>query len=603
MRIFFLVSYQYLLKIEEIPFITILSVFPNALYLDVTTACYLMVFPAIILMIAAFANNQKIIRILKPYHLIVIALYILTMMGETGLYGEWKTKLSLKALAYLKEPSEVLNSVPTFDFVKLILSFVIFTFLGYFSYIKLVHSKETKKKPIQKNSFLPIAIISPITLLLLFLGIRGGIREIPISSSVSYFCNYNILNLTAVNTLYNLMENILDTNKIGQENPFQYIDENEANQRVKMLHQTECDSTISILKIKKPNIVILLLESWSADLVESLGGNPGITPNFRELEKEGLLFTNFYASGNRTQQAIGSVFSGVPALPITTITNHPDKYYAYPSIFKELKKAGYHSSFYFGGQLNYGNIRSYLIFNELDHLVEGKDIKNDFQKGKLGVHDSDMLPWYAQQLSTEEEPFFSSILTISSHSPFDNPKIEMHLNWKPQTEQKYIESSHYTDFSIKLFFEEAKKQPWYDSTLFVVVADHSHSSYKNHKLASFGHHKIPMLLLGNALNDSLRGKQFDMISGNTDIPATLLAQLGLSTESFVWSKNLFSKCYKPFAFFELNNGFGWKTPEGSAVYQKEWGYDIVNLPSEIQDSVKKDGQAYIQTWFGEFLSY
>lgn len=600
MRIFFMISYYYLLKAEEIPFLTILGVFPNSIYLDVATACYLMVFPSIILIVAAFANNQKINCVLKPYHLIVIAIYVLIVMGETGLYGEWKTKLSAKALAYLREPSEIFNSTSTFEFVKLILSFVIFTILGYYTYVKLIHPKEKKKK--NASSIISTAIISPIVLLLLFLGIRGGIREIPISSSVSYYCNYNILNLTAVNSLYNLFESILN-NDIGNDNQFQYMDKDEANQRVNVLHQTECDSTLSVLKVKKPNIVILLLESWSADLVESLGGEPGISPNFRNLEKDGLLFTNFYASGNRTQQAIGSVFSGIPALPLTTITSHPEKYPAYPSLFKELKKIGYHSSFYFGGQLNYGNIRSYLIYNDLDNIVEGQDITENFEKGKLGIHDSYMLPWYAKQLSSEKAPFFSTILTISSHSPYDNPKIEMDTDWEPQMEKKFIESAHYTDYSIKLFFEEAVKQPWYDSTLFVIVADHSHNTYRNHKLASFDYHKIPMLLYGEVLNDSLKGKQFDLVSGNTDIPATLLAQLGVTSDSFFWSKNIFNKCYKPFAFFELNNGFGWKTPQGSVVYQKEWGYDIVDLPSEIQDSVKKDGQAYIQSWVNEFLSY
>lgn len=158
-------------------------------------------------------------------------------------------------------------------------------------------------------------------------------------------------------------------------------------------------------------------------MIESLGGDPSITPNFREMEAEGLLFTNFYASANRSQQAIASIYGGLPGLPVTTITNHPEKYHALPSLIKPLDSIGYYSSFYFGGELYYGNILSYLRYNKFDKIVEAKDIHENFKRGKLGIHDTDMLPWYVHELSKHPRPFFSTVFTVSTHSPYDYPNI------------------------------------------------------------------------------------------------------------------------------------------------------------------------------------
>jgi phosphoglycerol transferase MdoB-like AlkP superfamily enzyme len=356
------------------------------------------------------------------------------------------------------------------------------------------------------------------------------------------------------------------------------------------------------LKINRPNIIVILLESWSADLIESLGGEPGITPNFRELEKDGLLFTNIYASANRSQHAMSSLFGGLPGMPVTTITNHPDKYYAVPSLVKKMDSVGYHTSFYFGGELNYGNILSYLRYNEFDEIVEGKDIDEGFNKGKLGYHDTDVMPWYVDKISGYEQPFFSTLFTQSTHSPYDYPKIFEEIEW-PKIEKQYVNSGHYTDIAIGMFMEKARTQEWYDSTLFIFVADHSHSTYKNHIMESFEHHKIPMLIYGEPLQDSLKGKTYDKICGNTDLPATILAQLGMKHDEFIWSKDVFGKCYKPFAFFELNNGLGWKTPEGEFVYSNTGVYIKNTLPEAVRDSVVKDGKAYMQYHFDLFNSY
>ena len=603
MRIIFCIKYSTLITLSGIPFSEIMKGFWSALPLDIATACFMLTLPAIYMFISEAIDKETLFAPLRWYFYLMVAVYNLVAFGDIGIYGEWRTKLSYRALMYLENPAEVINTAETEQTLLLIVLWTFFTILFCWFYAKFVEPKHlsANKESAAPNKYV-LSGSFVLTLGVLFLGMRGGLNDIPISSSKVYYSSHKIANEMCVNPAYYLAENILNSKLVESKAHFNYMDFDSAKKRTVKLHETSCDSTMSILKIEKPNIIVVLLESWSADLIESLGGEPGITPNFRELEKEGLLFTNIYASANRSQHAMSSLFGGLPGMPVTTITNHLDKYYAVPSLVKKMDSIGYHTSFYFGGELNYGNILSYLRYNEFDEIIEAKDIHEGFHKGKLGYHDTDIMPWYINQIADYPQPFFSTLFTQSTHSPYDYPKIFEELEW-PQIEKPYVNSGHYTDIALGMFMEKAKQQEWYDSTLFVFVADHSHSSYKNHGLESFNHHKIPMLIYGEPLQDSLRGTTYDKICGNTDLTATLLAQLGQNHDEFFWSKDLFGKCYKPFAFFELNEGMGWKTPEGEFVYLNNGTYVKNTLPASIRDSVVMDGKAYMQYHFDLFNSY
>ena len=602
-RVVFVAKYWTLIELSGISFAEILKGFGAALPLDIATACFMLVLPVIYMFVSLAVDKESLFAPLRWYFYLMVALYNLVAFGDVGIYGEWRTKLSYRALQYLENPAEVINTAETEQTLLLIVLWTFFTILFCILYTKFVEPKNLHPN---RESAMPNKIVLSVGFVVVigfvFLGMRGGFNEIPITSSKVYYSNHKIANEMCVNPAYYLVENILNSKKVESRAHFNYMDFDSAKKRTMKLHETSCDSTTSMLKIEKPNIIVVLLESWSADLIESLGGEPDITPNFHELEKEGLLFTNIYASANRSQHAMSSLFGGLPGMPVTTITNHPDKYYALPSLVKKMDSIGYYTSFYFGGELNYGNILSYLRYNEFDEIIEAKDIHEGFHKGKLGYHDTDVMPWYVEQVSKNPQPFFSTLFTQSTHSPYDYPKIFDEIEW-PEIEKQYVNSGHYTDIAIKMFMDKAKEQTWYDSTLFIFVADHSHVSYKNHGLESFEHHKIPMLIYGEPLQDSLRGKTFDKICGNTDLPATILAQLGQSHDEFFWSKNVFGKCYSPFAFFELNQGLGWKTPEGEFVYKNTGRFVKNNLPENISDSVVLDGKAYMQYHFDLFNSY
>lgn len=598
-RLVFLLYYKYLIKASEIEVGEVFRTFFYALKLDISTASYVLIIPSFIYIIQLIIKGKWAEYVNFYFTMLILVAYLLISAAELGLYAEWQTKVTYKALLYLRQPEEIINSVSTGIFAGLILLLAIQFALFYFLYKKLVFNVSRKNESAGIIGKLAFVILMP---LLLLFGIRGGLQAIPISISQSYFSKHDLLNQAAVNTGYNLVFSVMDNIVFEKKNVFNTLPQGEASLIVHNLHKVEKDTTVIIVNTDRPNVVIILLESWSGDLIESLGGEPGITPGFHKLENEGLLFTRFYTTGNRSQQAIASIYAGFPAIPVVTLTDFPEKYRKVPSLVKKLNKSGYFTSFYFGGQLIYGNIRSFLLSNEFGKLIEGEDFKSEIPRGKLGVHDEYLFERFLNDLGNMPQPFFATAFTLSSHSPYDQPG-ERPIDWI-ELENEFVNSAHYTDQCLYEFMKNARQQEWYENTLFIIMADHSHSSYKGFPLGSFKYHQIPLLFTGGALKEEFRGIKSDFLSSNVDITTSLLKQLGIASNEFFWSKNIFNPNTPEFAYFELNEGFGWKRPFGEVVVNLRDGLaPVSNEPEEIKNQLDKEGRAYIQVMVDEFLSY
>jgi phosphoglycerol transferase MdoB-like AlkP superfamily enzyme len=337
-----------------------------------------------------------------------------------------------------------------------------------------------------------------------------------------------------------------------------------------------------------------------------MGATPGITPEFAKLEKDGLLFTRFYCSGNRSHEGIASLLGGLPALPYTTFTANPVKFPGLPSMVRIIRKEGYYSSFYYGGQLNYGNLRAYLHYNQIDKIVEESDIDLSIPRGRLGVHDEFMYKKHIEDLNKMTEPCFSVLFKRSSHSPYDYP-MEPVIEWAGN-ENKFINSAYYADKCLGEYFRMASQQPWYENTIFIIVSDHGHNSYKNWRYESFEYHHIPLLFYGKALKDDFKGAKSDRIGDNSSLPKTILKQLNLPAEEFTWGYNLFNPYSKQFAYVVLNDGYMWKTTKGEIVYSMMWKYYYTKKFPEgtsqtAIDSFTREGKSYVEFLFQDFLDH
>ncbi len=578
----------------------ILLTYWYAIYLDISTACYIMSVSFVFLFLSSLFW-QKLFGILNLYYTYLVVLVMSVIIaGELGIYDEWGTKLNYKAITYLLHPDEIIKTAKVSVIITGILVIIIQCFAGFYFYRKFVYLKRPEHN--KRNyvfSFLFLIIIPPV----LLLGIRGGIQQIPVKQSDVYFSKNHFLNIAAVNSGWNLIHSIYKNKKYMNENPYRYYDLEEAKKVVANLYTVEKDTTIKILTVKKPNIVFIILESWAADVVPACGGDSGITPRFDNLVNEGLVFTNIYGSGARSDQGIPAILSGYPAQPTTSIIEQPNKGVKLPCISIPLKKENYFTSFHFGGQLNYGNIKGYLYDHGFDFLFEEKDFSSSLPKGRLGYHDEYLFEQFLKDINNTKEPFMAVAFTLSSHSPYDQPMPEV-LHWGDD-ERDYINSVYYTDSCLGVFFQEAQKQWWYNNTLFVIVADHSHSTPRHTSFVSPEYKKIPMLFYGNVLKEKYKSYRYEYICSQTDIVATILAQLEIPYEDFKWSKNLFNPTTKQFAYYAFKDGVGWVTENSSFAYSHEdRRFYISNFNSaSTKDSIIKDGKSYLQVLFEEYLDY
>ena len=595
-RLIFVLYYLNIIIVEKIRFAETLGIFFHSLKLDLATSCYIMIFPFLILVVQSVWSPRWLNWINKVYSGIIIIGYSLTAAGEMGIYAEWKTKLTYKVIKYLSHPAEIFNSAETGTFYLLIIIFIIMCVIGILAYVKLFYVN-LEHVPRRYMFSIGFVIIVPGFLLV---GLRGGFQQIPINQSQSYYSDHNILNIAAVNNAFNLYISIFENLQNFSHDPYLFMKKDVAEQIMKKIYRTPYDSTRSILKTTRPNIVLLILESWSADLVEDLGGEPGITPEFKKLEKNGILFDQMYASGARSEQGMASIFGGFPAHPVSSITVQPDKFVKLPSIVKTAEKNGYSTAFYFGGQLIYGNIKSYIIFNGFDKIMEGDDFPKSMPQGKLGIHDEYTLGYLENDIGTMKQPFFAALFTLSTHSPWDQP-FNKPLKWG-DNEHDYINAAYYTDHCLGEFFAKAKTKSWFDNTLFIIVADHSHNSYRNWHPYSKEYHKIPMLFYGNVINEKYKGTVWHKLGNQHDLAATLLEQMKLPAKDFHYSKNLFNPCSPEFAYYTTEDGVGWIRPYGYFTYDKGPNFYYWWTDPNLADSIRQEGKAYLQTVFGEYMN-
>jgi len=593
-RIIFLIYYsKYLAGID---FISIAAVFWHGLKLDLSTVFYIVSIPFILLTIQSFVHRKWMNKVMLIYTAVIIFVYSIIVTAELGIFDEWHTKLSVKALRYVSHPSEVFNSAATSTFFFLLAILFFLFFAGLFSYVKWFRQKITQSA---RNIYFSLCFLI-ITPVLVGIGIRGGIGQVPITQSDAYYSKHNFLNLVAVNSGWNILQSITQNYSSLNKNPFIFYKPEESAAIVKEILRVPKDTTVEVLKIKKPNIVLIIFEGWSADLIESLGGTAGITPCFHKLEKGGILFNHIYGNGTRSEQGMSNIFGGFPCHPLSIITRQPDKFIKLPSLTRTLNSNGYHSLFLFGGDLEYGNMKGYMYYNNFDKILDEQNFKSSIPRGKLGIHDEYAYHEFLNELNNQKAPFFSAMFTVSTHAPYDIPNYKENIKW-PTLEKEYVNAAHYADSCLGAFIDQASKQPWFANTLFIMVSDHGHSSYKPWDYRTKEYHHIPMLFYGDVLKDSLKGTVCERFGSQVDIAATLLHQLGITSEKFKWSKDLFNPYNHNYTYYSDEVGLGWVCPDGDFIYDHNLNTVIDNkIPPAKKDSIVKAGKSYLQEVYKEF---
>lgn len=569
---------------------TFLALFAG-IRLDLSTISYLIAFPFVLWVLQQYLHTRWLLRINHIYNTLAILLVSLISIGNIRLFVEWGTMLNARALRYLTHPNEVFNFTSGSVIVLGVTLWLVTVLAGAFIYSTFVNGFAAPIANHKKR----IAIIIAIPVLLV-IGIRGGFQLTPVNESSAAYSVHSINNKIATNSVWYLVHSVLEAN--AEVNPYVTLDAQTARDRVKKLLHSE-GKTGSVLKTQKPNIVLIILESWIYDVVKE----KNVTPNFNALANEGLLFTQAYSSGFRTDQGLASILSGFPSQPNNSIITTPDKAEKLPAISRELLKAGYSTSFYYGGELEFANMRSYLVNSGYEKMIDKHDFDANQLSKKWGAHDEHVLNKQAEELRSAKQPFFSTLLTLSTHEPFEVP-IKSPFTGE-DVPSKFRHSAYYTDKCLGDYFRKAKQEKWFDNTIFILVADHGHHLPNNVEFAYPASRRITMMLYGGALKDEYKGKTFDKITEQSCIPATLFAQLGMPHDSFPWSRNVFAGDYREFAYYSLENVLGWITPQQSLVYTYVPAKVIRTEPDSlpVNDSLLTDGKAYLQTLYEQYLQY
>lgn len=590
-RLFFLA--YYLDKTQELGISTTLKTFLYGLQLDASFAAYLSFIPFLLISLSVFIKPKIIFKVIKVYTIFIVLCISLLLLIDAGLYQAWGIRLDASLLPYLNTPTLMISSASNFQLVSGVFSWLLISLLFIHLFNKILKVRSSK---IAFGTWLEIPFFLLITAALI-IPVRGGFQTIPVNQSNVYFSNQMFANHAAINFIWNFSNTI--THKSDGTNPYTYFDSDTAlkiiNKTKKKLLEADTDT---ILTTTKPNVILILWESLPAKVVGSLGGEPNVTPNLNKLSKEGILFTNFYANGDRTDKGIPAVLSGYYPPPVKRIMRMPNKTRSLPMLPKEMKKLGYHTSFYYGGDLNFGNMNTYLRNAGINDIVDGSAFDKKDWNSKWGAYDDVFMERFAKDLSTpQKEPFFKIALTLTSHEPYE---IKGAYKFGKNTEDNKFRSAHsYTDQVIGDFIAFAKQQAWYKNTVIVIMSDHGHSS-PEHEGPYFSPKKfrIPMLWLGGAVNPNI--KEIATFSSQVDFSFTLLELLKGNNKDFVFSKNIFNNADEQFAHYTFNKGYGTLDKKGVFVYDFVSNQPIL---SQGKNTTKLDslGKAITQNAYQDFL--
>ncbi len=578
----FMLYYYDIYKVVSIP--DFIAVTFHGLQLDVSMAAYLSVIPGLLLIVSVWANPQIIKRMLAIYFALISFIISTVFVVDLVLYRYWGFRLDSTPLFYLRTPKNAMASANWVNNIIGLLFIILISLLLYFI-LKPVLNNFKKNVGALKNKII-ITLILLFATAALFLPIRGGVSASTMNVGKVYFSNKMELNHAAVNPMFSFFEALTMEQKFDTQ--FRYMKPDDAkNIFASMVDKPIYDSIPRLFTIKHPNIIIVVLESFMSKNMTTLGGLPNIAVRMNEFCKEGILFNNFYANSFCTDRSWVAIFSGYPAQPNTSIMKYARKTQSLPSIPKSLTKAGYKTEYYYGGDADFTNMRSYLVSMGIVNIISEKSFPLKERTTSWGVPDHIVFNKLDSNLhKAQKEPFIKIVQTLSSHLPFDVPFYRL--------SDPYLNSVAYTDSCLGVFIDRFKQKKWWKNSILILVPDHATRFPAGLENSSIDRYKIPLLIIGGAVR---KPELIETYASQIDISATLLSQLNLSHSEFKYSKNILNPASPHFGYFTFPNGFGMITEKNQYIFDYELKKAMLNAGKNDDNKLK--AEAFIQTLYDD----
>lgn len=582
---------------QAISFSGLMAVLWHSISLDATTTAYLTIVPFLTLVVSLFFSNFPLRRVLAPYYVLASFLTSVVFCVDAALYPFWDFKLDATIFNFIDSPKDAVASVSPWFVLAGIVIILVFSFCVSWLLIKTTPKELTQVK----KGFLPrLAQIgwNLLFLVLIFITMRGGLGRSTANIGKCYFSENQFLNHAAVNPDFSLFYSLGKQEDFASQ--YNFLPEEEKEALIAQLYPevSESSSCEMLLNTDRPNILLIILEGFGGSFVEELEGLPDVSPNLKRLSDEGVFFTNCYAGSFRTDRGTVCILSGFPGLPTTSVMKIPSKSRTLPSFAEVLAEAGYSTDFLYGGDINFTNMKSFLLGHGYQHVTADVDFSpSERSTNAWGVTDEITFDRLFNLIRQREKgPWHTSFLTLASHEPFEVPYHRL--------EEPIPNAFAYTDSCLGDFVDRLKQTPAWDSLLIVCLPDHGFCYPRAREYYDPRNFRIPILWLGGSVKEPRR---IDKIMCQTDLMNTLLSQLrcGSRKVEMRYSRNVLSSEYKyPFAFFTFNDGLCFIDSTGSTVFDNKSLKSILNqdnTPDSKSDRIKK-GQALLQHLYDDLGS-
>ena len=552
--------------------------------------------------------------IVNIYKIFVSSIIFFILLSDLEYYRAFNFHLNDTIFDYTDHMDEIGNTVLYGDYniFSILLIFIIIE--GIYLYISLKAFNNDIYKDREKGItfFNDIGTIFLVGILSVF-GARGGFSQSTLNWGRAYFSKYSFANQTAINGVFALgksMDLARKDRRNGKSNISKIFTSEELKNNMREYIGTEKDNFISdknvLLRetktgkeVKNYNVVIVLMESFMGDTVGALGGSPDLTPNYNKLAEEGVLFTNFFSNGNRSNRGILSVLTGFPSQYGKSILKKPVGQKPFVSLAQILKERGYSAHFMYGGDIEFDNMKGFLETNGITNFVSRDNFPKKERTIKWGVPDDKLFDRAAEYLGTLKQPFFFEVFTLSNHAPFDIDE-----NFKEFTEEDYPDYKRYNafkfaDYSIGRFVNAVKDKEWAKNTIFVFVADHGENRRKPIEI-DWKKFSNPLVIW--TPGGQLKHEIVDKAGSQLDLLPTIMGLLGGDYIHSAWGKDLLSEENKDgFAYVVENNFIGIIDKENiyidginiEGVLRKKSDDSIIE-DRELIEKYKKAARTYLE---------
>ena len=577
----FLLWYASLVADAEVA--ELFKVISSGISLDMTMAGYVCALPILFVIGSVWFSHKVWKRLCRWWVLLAAALIAVSFAVNLGLYEYWRFPLDGSILQYLATPKEAMASVTAQMFIIQTVVAVV-----YFALMALVCSKVVDVFEPQSGGKWGRKIIQSVVLIVIFglnfLAIRGGLTTAVANVSKVYFSDNIVLNHAAVNPTFSFISSVSSGDDLSR---YDYFEQSECEANfAQIMAQNTASPTTKLLNTSRPNIVMIIAESFGRSTTDEIIGGKAVTPEFQALKERGVWFENIIASSFRTDRGVLATLSGLCAQPTMSVMKYPQKASRLPSIAGSLRDVGYSTAYIHGGDLNFTDMAGYLYATGFEQLVALKDLSFDAPTSKWGYADDVLADYFIDFIkakSLDADPYFAVWQTLSSHEPFDVPIDKF--------EDKMLNSMHFADSCIARVVKALEQSEEWNNTLVIIIADHAYLYPYGIAASAVTRHRIPMLWLGGAIEEA---RTVDNYCSQTDLAATLLSQLGIDHSRFTMSRNIFAPEAEQFGYYTFNNGFGVVNSAGATIYDCTTEQATSENPSE-KDITK--GKTLLQTTY------